>query len=590
MIEPFSEVNLFEQGNISDPFFATGSLPSIGDDESFVAALKDKEQIRLSFNVNNKVKMLGNSSSIYYFNINKKQWNIPQGALGDITSPFDKLSFLTYGGNFSSGLNDPLNTVGTIGSYCFEDKIGFDCYGNPIASGNLDIHRFSTMNRCQTINDIGQVFSFNDVSDYRRGHVTIMSDDYHKSVQRNESFNASNEELFTLPIERPFLLEKIVIQIPFCFGKNWFYDKTTTRYVQFVETRYRFEGISGGTNSIAVDYMPVDEGGPALSLSLMCQKQYGTSSIRDLVCSNLITHNHDIFSDGLEEIDVAGDLKEYFTGKRYWMSTINGVARSLQDTTDFTIIDNSWIGNLPAQSITGSFLTKMSCNVSNGLKVNFIETITANNIEKSVQIFKQKLENEYISLSPINESSIDAVGTSNYTCVPIVTSVDPFCRGMTGFSPSGGSIFSSEYSTSQGIIINNSVKNPFYIKNEDNKLNQIEALYKCLNNRFSDIVKISAFSLASKKSSPYLVNPGDKLFLAISKGRPSYKTLKDVIIKEVIGDDDVNVKKGIGKVNESLYYIDELNETEGHDVQLSTGSINITFYGSYVRESKEYRP
>ena len=40
----------------------------------------------------------------------------------------------------------------------------------------------------------------------------------------------------------------------------------------------------------------------------------------------------------------------------------------------------------------------------------------------------------------------------------------------------------------------------------------------------------------------------------------------------------------------SSSYLMDLKDPEGHDVQLNTGDINITFYGSYVREGNKYIP
>ena len=77
-MRPFSEANLFEQNNNDDPFYATGSIGSIGETPgSFSSALSNKDQIRISFSVETRVQMLSNSSSIYYFNIKDKKWNIP---------------------------------------------------------------------------------------------------------------------------------------------------------------------------------------------------------------------------------------------------------------------------------------------------------------------------------------------------------------------------------------------------------------------------------------------------------------------------------------------------------------------------------
>jgi hypothetical protein len=71
---------------------------------------------------------------------------------------------------------------------------------------------------------------------------------------------------------------------------------------------------------------------------------------------------------------------------------------------------------------------------------------------------------------------------------------------------------------------------------------------------------VTAVPLVSHAPSPYLIFPGDKLVLGISKTRP-------------------------------FFYNGTLNPTSGsivHDVSLITGSVNITFYGSLVQNGSEF--
>jgi hypothetical protein len=85
----------------------------------------------------------------------------------------------------------------------------------------------------------------------------------------------------------------------------------------------------------------------------------------------------------------------------------------------------------------------------------------------------------------------------------------------------------------------------------------------------------------SKDTSPYLINPGDKLILSISKTRPT--------VSASIHDVPNPAAADIGYQNLKSYTT-MTGSSSGHDVCLNTGSINITFYGSYVRAGNSYTP
>jgi hypothetical protein len=85
--------------------------------------------------------------------------------------------------------------------------------------------------------------------------------------------------------------------------------------------------------------------------------------------------------------------------------------------------------------------------------------------------------------------------------------------------------------------------------------------------------------IGSKKKSPYLVYPNQKLILAASKTRPTHEHYS-------INVTDIDTGKGTLL---SSSYFNPL-PPGGHDVQFNSGSVNMTFYGSYVRANSEYTP
>lgn len=537
MITPFSEVALFEQDNPSDPFFATGSLPSIGDDASFTTSLRDKEQIRLSFAVDNSIKMLEKSSSIYYFNIDARQWQMPVKSISDVVGPWDNVSF--YNG-----------TVG--GSLILEDQIGFDRFGNSLVSGSLDKKRTVTLGKTSTSFDSYPAFN-SPVGLFDPSTITeYMTGDYPKSIQRNSDYEATKSQKFSLGIDRPFLIEKAVIEIPMCMGPGWFNDKSVFTYVYAGKSDYLRNGsVWPSPPGTAMSFL--DEGGPGITVSLFAQKTYVTSSIRDLIMSKLIVPYKDA-----EEAEII-TTREY-DNSVCW-TTINGLGTNT--------------GSLGVEKIysdtgyfTGSIRVHETSAISNGIKA-----MVAKKFEGTDSIAKQTFK-DFLSSERI---PIRGIGT---LYAPRIIGIDAFGRGMTGFAPSGGSIFGKEYITSQGVLDTNGfIKNPFYVTSSTKIEDLANKFITARNGTTSpnNSMVVLDINLSEKSESPYLINPGESIVLTISKHRPAYENFRaDVVGGSVNGD---------GTLLSSSYFNDV---PDGHDVQLTAGTINITFYGSYVKENKEY--
>ena len=72
----------------------------------------------------------------------------------------------------------------------------------------------------------------------------------------------------------------------------------------------------------------------------------------------------------------------------------------------------------------------------------------------------------------------------------------------------------------------------------------------------------SLINKSTTKTSPYLLLPGDKLVLSVSKSRPVFFSTK------------ISSPYTSGSIQ--------------HDIKLTTGSINITLYGSLVANGREF--
>jgi len=548
MIKPFSEVNLFELGNDSDTFYATGSVETIGERlRTFSRPLRDKERISVSFPVKVQTKMLSNSSSIYYFNSVDCRWDPPPGASSDFSGPFSNVS---------------MKTQVADGSNFIEDHLCFDHKGIALASGSLPIFK-SVLYPSQKIEE-EQTFWFglSPESIGKNKIGDLLARDYPKSLQRNSSFIATGSQVFTLDVNNPFLIEKIVIDVPFCMGQSWFRDRTTECFTTSSVGDYTLDGTAGmGLGGTDIQAKIFDQGGPGLTIALFSQKNYGVNKILDLIGSAYITHE----DDTKKELRIKPLGTRNIAPKFDWMQ-LEIVGNDL-DGVDAIVKGSS-------QKFTGSVNVKMNPSISNGVKISVGDIV----VPGAISGFD--FQNYITDLLSNPFYSPFAVGFLGF---------NTFGRGMTGFAPSGGSIFGGEYvSAGENIFSNRGVvRSPFYVSSSVDRATNISSLVSSYGPYSGEVIRLyGSVYLGDKKQSPYLVYPGEKLVLSVSKTRPTTSRFK-VNIDSTADPDGENF--GRATLLSSSYYHD-LGNPLGHDVQFNTGSINITFYGSYVREGNSYKP
>jgi len=414
--------------------------------------------------------------------------------------------------------------------------------------------------------------------------VNYLLEDYSKSVERAEIYDASSDELIDFEIQYPFLLEKAVFEIPVAAGSTWLGDRTITSLA-----------IGSGTYS-STQTMPnsfyIDSGGPCVTLSLFSQKKYGTKLIRDLVLSGTITSNQDTLSSFIPR---------------------NFGARA-EGNVPVVMLEPSGIPNpsgiiTGTSTFTGSVIIRTRPEISNG--VNGVTSglfIVANlsslpplppelaSVAFTVQDFLTHVERlmskKSVRLKEILGLPVNLLTSEFFT----VTSLDAFGRGMTGFSPSGGSIFGGEYTTPQRDLQseynrNEFTQNPLYTPDQSVITNTIQQLSSTLDTAYKSVSPASTGAyvqlmyqtnfFGSIKPSPYLINPGDKFILAMSKTRPAISASGHNV------PNPAAVDTGFQTLTRQINITGSLS---GHDFCLNTGSINITLYGSYVRAGNSYTP
>jgi hypothetical protein len=471
--------------------------------------------------------MPGNTSSIYYYNNAGASWSIPE------KSTYTVLTGNSVPiGNTKGDLAIPDADIQDYDSHITEDYRGFGPIGNFICSGSRN--RYGT-DMLQSDDSIGSSLADNNVNE-------ALSKTYAKSITNNESYRATSNETFSLPIKQPFLIERAVIEIPFAFGDGWFKDKTRC-FPPF--------------HSTSPLWIAFDFGGPGLTVALFNQFEFGQKeSRRDLVMTGTLTHQFDNISElsWTSDFPVSTEYNLIPVGFKAYGATAGAVVSPALTSGG-------------QHYFTGSVAIKSEAQASNGI---------------IAQLIAPRLSSDAI-YDLLNKKELLLVDDEDYPNLEKqqkfrIQSINNFGRGGTGFDPSGRSIFGKELVTSKKVI-NGRIANPFYISGANGELNannRTEILNSLGLQNFDLILgsetetfAYAAINLEETLPSPYLVLPGDKLTLAVAKTRPT-----------------LYANTTFAAANSSPWTYSSGNIV--HDVQLITGSINITFYGSLIKGEVEH--
>jgi hypothetical protein len=495
-----------------DVLFASSSLEQLGLGMSQPVSAKTK--VKLSLAVNNSLIMFESASSIYYYNKATAGWNVPQNS-----------SYVISNGASSNDSGIPRGDIASPQSFVTqnlfpEDARGFNALGGVVSSGSLT-PGFAN----QSSTNIGVPY-------VRENLVDVLTASYAKSAQVSAEYLATNDELISLPITRPFVIEKIVFELPVTAGPGWFNDMTQA-----------FQPIETPDGSLIVDLA-----GPALTVSVFNQI---SPTRRDLIASGTITHTFDNTSNvvfaNFQPLTSTYHIRQ--TGFRAFGAEPAAVIAPTR-----TSGANNYF--------TGTVVVPTTAQVSNGVTL-FLERMmnfgsTALMQAGVLALFNSpKLDLEELSLPEYTQNTFNAF-------------INGFGRGATGFEPSGRSVFGKEFAMPVGTSV---VNNPFYVSGTKGGLTleniDVHVATGDIPLQFAQslvsgtkFTAYSAFSLNRCLPSPYLVYPGDKLVIAISKTRPAF----------------------YGDATPTPF-------TSGsilHEVSLMTGTMGVTFYGSHLKEGVEY--
>ncbi len=539
-IKPFAEHNQPEQiVNGLNDFFATGSsLESFSN--QLDQRLQSKTILRMTLPVERSVTMLSTSSVIMYYRPKSRSWAMPTNSSYIISSGSS-----TNDSGLSKGDVAQLQDAVHYGRIIEDEEArGFGFIGNRVSSGTLS----NISQLVATDSNIGVGFGSTNM-------INALMGAYANSVSLSQNYAATQEETISLPITEPFLIEKMVIELPFAMGDGWFKNRTTS----FLP----LDNITGAVDG------PFDFAGPAITVSLFNQIKAGSGTRLDLILTGTITHKFDDYAAVRASANPPFNSGSYIVrpeGYRSYGGMSSAVVNAVSTSVGYVF--------------TGSVKMQLEAGVSNGVITKWFVDAFSTNAQTHTQTFRNLFASPTITL---DSTALDVSGGSTIRKTCNIASVNPIGRGATGFNTSIRSVYGKEFPSFPNLADGVSVKNPFYFTGSNPNTTgagsglptQLEEVLTIIQNNSNKFMRmIAAIPVMDYRSSPYLVKPGDKLVLAVSKSRPYLWALS-------------------GSTSGAAYQTSPTltSGSISDDVQLITGTINVTLYGSALSQNVEqHRP
>lgn len=500
-IEPFSEIARPDQGPsaVENAFFTTGST-SDHLSQGFNQNLRSKTQVRFTLPVHTKVTMPAVTSSIYYYNTQAKAWEVPAASTYVIATNGSTPPAGTSAGDWANPI------AAAVAGQIIEDARGFGPIGNLVSSGSG-----TPTGAQQTDPVIGSQYDHNTIAN-------VVGKRYDKSVRNDQRYQAVPDETFTLPINTPFLIEKAVFEIPISAGPGWFADKTKC-----------FLPLVGGSS--------FDFAGPALTVALYRQvmlSERGERSVRDLILTGTITHAN----DNVRQLEITSfsPHSATFQIRPVGFLSYAGPAGAVVNPNE----NNTFTGSVEVQAAALS---------AAGVGVRYVRNFTGTSAANRTNVTTLVSNTSRLILS----STLNTSATVAY--------VSPLGRGGTGFDQAGRAVLGNEFVTFQGLDdqTGRTFPNPFLTGTLSAEQ---QALLTASNVSTFNATAVAMVPVVSHFPAPYLVMPGDKLVLSISKMRP-----------HIYGNGG-SIPANSGSLT--------------HDINLQPGNINVTLYGSLIQEGEAF--
>lgn len=609
-----SQKNYQETASVSD-FYATGSsLEVFGN--GFTAPLKSKTQFHFSLPVTKQTTMPESLPSFYYYDVDKKMWKLvdPDG----YRQPASSFSYYREGEvaanlrfrdgagtDESSSYQWPLYRV-------VETSRGFDAVGRKIVSGTNAIkYTIQTPSwfplSYQTDSAIGSLYNvkrfdgdvgatFFPRTQFLEESKSAITREYRNSLTDNPNFFPQKSQMFDFTVDQPFLIEKVVVSVPLYINGEWFNDVTTcTR--PYVDPTYSINDPNAAGRFIG----PIDFGGPGITFALMCARrgEGPNNSYLDLIASGTITHVNDMTASvvlkkdpGMEHHSMRPTGFISFSNPTCVISGTNNVFEgsaklemeaSVAGGLTFARNDRSYLTASFYYDGSPSAIAEAAAYVeSNRDKAKFLlcspelftegETFANTNDRISSEVSVPGAG--FVNIVSVFDANPTPAGYSYRSPRIYLQQISPLSRGSSKMNFNGNSVLGGNIAA---FNLENKVKNPLYAGYTKNSLPTDYT--DQINSSSFRFDAVSLYSAVDSRPAPYLMLPGDKITISMSKTRPAIDRAKDS------GTQFQPFMGGVG----ARY--DEYILTGSHGtVMLNTGSINITVYGSYIQEGMEYHP
>jgi hypothetical protein len=524
----------------SNFYYNSSSLGFFGSE--FDSSLASKTQFHFSLPVNKTSIMNPTTSSLYYYDAYKKGWTLmdPDGYRGP-----ESLTIRTIG---ESDENNYYRIT--------ETARGFDAVGRKVVSGSrgTSLDPASFVASYQTDNIVGSVV--NQVLSESSGRLLMqaaLNKSYNNSITDNQKFFPDKNQQVDFQITEPFLIEKIVVKLPFYAENEWFKDITTCNRA-YGETSPVFKIASGA----------IDFGGPGITFSMFCPRKSGNATYMDLIASGTFTHQ----LDNKAEVYMQKDASQQYYSIR--------PAGFLSFSNPTAVVSGTWNGSY--HTFDGNVTLEMEASVAGGVtfarndrsQINTNNDYVQANVDKILELFTSE-ELKTLGESSYNSFDINPQGSVvNYrqrSPRVYIQQVSPLARGTSKLEFNGNSILGGNIAYAR---VEGTVKNPLFVNKNAEEV--VSAFKDIATDSTFNFDAVSVYSTVDSRQAPYLIMPGDKLTFCVSKTRPViYRALQ-------------TAARAFGYYDYQTYILTGSHNT----VALNTGSLDVTIYGSYVKEGMEY--
>ena len=416
-----------------------------------------------------------------------------------------------------------------------ETSRGFDAVGRKVISGSKN----SDTQYYQSTEEIGLIINSGTISAEEKVDQ-ILNRPYTKSITDNADYYPEQNEQITFNSDYPFLIEKIVAKIPIYASGSWFEDLTTVNKA--------FGSVAGATYGFASG--AIDFGGPAITFAVHCPRRAPGSSYMDLIASGTITHNF----DNTSSIKLYKD-----SGMSYTCLRPVGF-NSFSNPT--AVVSGTWNGT--CYEFDGYVKLEMEAAVHGGISFarNDIATGSIYPRRRALSLLTSASMPLRSEVTAPYGSIANYQGSDTRTRVH-VQQISPISRGTSRFEFNGNSVLGRGFTA---FNLDAEVKNPLYIAPSSSLPSSIKSI---IDSPSFTLDALMQYTTVDNYVSPYLIYPGDKLTFSISKTRPV------IYFSNYLG----------------VFQYGAYNLTGSHNgVILNTGSLDLTFYGSYIREGRSYNP